>query len=142
MLLQEASRRLSGRIESSPLLKSPARRHAVTDRFSHRRRILNLLVLLLCCAAVAQAQTDKRQLTIEWIFGPEGRAVAGVPATSWLEDSTLMMLDNRQAPGERTFEKLDPATGRRQKVVDAGKALASLKSAVAGVDVNTLPWPI
>ncbi|HEX5703513.1 MAG TPA: S9 family peptidase [Pyrinomonadaceae bacterium] len=114
----------------------------MTDRFSYRCRILNLLALLLCCAGIASAQTDKRQLTIEWIFGPEGRAVAGVPATTWLEDSTLMMLDNRQTPAERTFEKLDPATGRRQKVVDAGKALASLKSSGAGADVNTLPWPI
>src|SRR5688572_3334730 len=114
----------------------------MTDRFSHRCRILNLLVLLWCCAGIAHAQADKRQLSIEWIFGPEGRAVAGVPATTWLEDSTLMMLDNRQTPAERTFEKLDPATGRRQKVVDAGKALASLKSAVADADVNTLPWPI
>lgn len=114
----------------------------MTSQFSYQRRILNLLVLLLCCAGIALAQTDKRQLTIEWIFGPEGRAVAGVPATAWLEDSTLIMLDNRRAPGERTVEKLDPVTGRRQKVVDADKALASLKAAVAGVDVNTLPWPI
>ena len=114
----------------------------MTDRSSYRRLILNLLVLLLCCAGIARAQTDKRQLTIEWIFGPEGRAVAGAPATAWLEDSSLMMLDNRRPPAERTFEKLDPATGRRQKIVDAGKALASLKSVVAGVDANTLPWPI
>jgi dipeptidyl-peptidase 4 len=99
------------------------------------------LVLLACVSALAVPQNDKRQLTVEWIFGPEGRTVASVPATAWLDDGSLIMLDNRRAPGERTFEKLAPATGQRQPIVDAVRALADLKSA-AGVNADVLPWPL
>ena len=82
-----------------------------------------------------------RPLTLEWIFGAEGRAVASVPATAWLDDGSLVILDNRRVARERTFEKLNPATGRREPLVDAARALADLKS-VAAVETDVLPWPI
>jgi dipeptidyl-peptidase-4 len=97
--------------------------------------------LLAASAAVAVAQSERRALTLEWIFGPEGRAVASVPQTAWLDDGSLVILDNRRASGDRTFEKLNPATGQRAALVDAVRALADLKS-VAAVDSATLPWPI
>src|SRR5688572_4717742 len=101
-------------------------------------RILLTVLLVVCCAATSLAQTTKRELTIEWIFGPEGRSVASVPTTAWLDDGTLVLLDNRRPAAERTFERLNPATGQRQPLVDATRALADLKRAVDGI--NTLSW--
>jgi dipeptidyl-peptidase 4 len=98
------------------------------------------LILLAAWAAVATAQSERRPLTLEWIFGPEGRAVASVPTTSWLDDGSLVILDNRRASRERTFEKLNPSTGQRAAMVDAVRALADLKSVAA--DSEVLPWPI
>lgn len=83
------------------------------------------VLVLACCAATILAQTTKRELTVEWIFGPEGRAVASVPTSAWLEDGNLVLLDNRRPPAERTFEKLNPATGQRQPLVDAAPLLIS-----------------
>src|SRR5688572_18653410 len=103
-------------------------------------RILLTVLLVVCCAATSPAQTTKRELTIEWIFGPEGRSVASVPTTAWLDDGSLVLLDNRRPAAERTFERLNPATGERQPLVDATRALADLKRAVDGI--NTLSWPL
>src|SRR5689334_10761197 len=97
------------------------------------------LLLLICCVANTPAQ-NKQKLTLEWVFGPEGRAVASVPDTAWLDDGSLMMLDNRRPPAQQTFEWLDSATGQRHSMVDAARALADLKS--AGVNLDALPWPL
>lgn len=102
---------------------------------------LTILFLLAVCAPPAAAQSGRRALTLEWIFGPEARSVASVPPTVWLDDGSLVVFDNRRPAGERTFEKLNPATGQRATMVDAARALADLKS-VAGVESATLPWPI
>src|SRR5690349_4479383 len=95
-----------------------------------------LLVLLLTLSAAVFAQTSKKQLTLEWIFGPEGRSVSSLPGTQWLDDGSMIILDNRRPAGERTFEKVDPATGNRQPIVDRSKAIANLKS--AGVKGDSL----
>lgn len=100
-----------------------------------------ILLLLVAGAAVATAQSERRPLTLEWIFGPEGRAVASVPPTAWLDDGSLVIFENRRTAREWTFEKLNPATGQRAAMVDVVRALADLKS-VAAVDSATLSWPI
>src|ERR1041385_30555 len=98
------------------------------------------LLLLASCAVNTLSQT--RKLTLEWVFGPEGRTVASVPATAWLDDCTLVMLDNRRPPAQQTFEKLNPATGQRQSTVDAARALADLRRVVEGMNDDVLPWPL
>src|ERR1043165_336036 len=100
---------------------------------------LTILVLLLCCVANTLGQTSKRELTPEWVFGPEGRTVARVPQTAWLDDGTLVMLDDRRPPAEQTFEKLNPATGQKQPMVDAARALADLRRTS---NMDALPWPL
>src|SRR5690242_541609 len=100
------------------------------------------LVLLVCCLANALGQTSKRELTLDWVFGPEGRTVASLPQTAWLDDGTLVLRDNRRPPAQQTFERLNPATGQRQSIVDAARALADLKRAVAGADADALQWPL
>src|SRR6186713_1418443 len=80
-------------------------------------------------APVAEAQTPaKTGLTVEWIFGDEGRSVAGLPAHVWLADGKLMLYDGRQPPAQRTFEVLDPATGARRAVLNMAAAVANLKT--------------
>jgi dipeptidyl-peptidase-4 len=101
---------------------------------------LTILLLLVCCVANTLGQTSKRELTVEWVFGPEGRAVASVPTTAWLDDGTLVILDNRRPPAEQTFEKLNPATGQKQSIVDSVRALADLRRTIN--NINTLPWPL
>ncbi|HEX5601348.1 MAG TPA: DPP IV N-terminal domain-containing protein, partial [Pyrinomonadaceae bacterium] len=110
--------------------------HNFTARFA-RVSFIGLLLL-----ANAVGQTGKRELTLEWIYGPEGRTVASVPATAWLDDGALVILDDRRAPAARTFEKLNPATGQRQPIVDAARALADLRRAVEGVNIDALTWPV
>lgn len=97
--------------------------------------------IFLFSASFALAQTASRPLTLEWIFGPEGRSIASVPATFWLDDDSLIILDSRKPVAERTFEKINPGTGARQPITSAARVLAALKSA-AGVDLPSVPWPI
>lgn len=96
----------------------------------------------MACVLNVLGQTGRRELTLEWIFGPEGRPVASVPATVWLDDGALVILDDRRPPAARTFEKLNPATGQRQTIVDAARALADLKRAVEGMNPDALTWPL
>ena len=100
------------------------------------------LMLVVCCVAATLAQTAKRELTLDWVFSPEGRTVASLPQTAWLDDGTLVLRDNRRPPAQQTFEKLNPATGQRQPIVDAARALADLKRVVAGTDADALQWPL
>jgi dipeptidyl-peptidase-4 len=114
--------------------------HDLAARFA--RVPFTVLLLLACCVANTLGQTSKRQLTLEWIFGPEGRMVASVPATAWLDEGTLVILDNRRPLPEQTFVKLNPATGQRQSIVDSARALADLRRVVEGMNLNVLPWPL
>lgn len=111
-----------------------------------RRRLLGLcLVGLLGVSAplAAQGVSAPSRLSVEWIFGPEGRAVAAVPSVAWLENGVALLLDPRRPPVERTLERLDPATGRREPVVDRARALASLKAAAGEAPVpDALTWPV
>lgn len=100
------------------------------------------IILCLALASTLSAQTEKRQLTLEWIFGPEGRSVASLPPTSWLDDGTAIMLDTRRPASERTFERLDPAKSMRRIVVERAKVLASLSAGVEGLKPESPPWPI
>ena len=104
------------------------------------------LLLLLCCFVeqfVIAQSVARKQLTLNWIYGSEGRNVANVPPTAWLDDNTAVILDNRRPRAERTFERLNPANGERHSLVDAPHALADLKSAVDGIDTTDgLPWPL
>jgi len=110
------------------------------DMTSGFMRMVIMTLVIFTSSLVAVSQDGKRQLALEWVFGPEGRSVASLPQTAWLDDGSLMVLDNRKPEHERTFEKLNPATGQRQPVLDAVRGLASLKS-VAGITLAVLPWP-
>ncbi|HKG59359.1 MAG TPA: prolyl oligopeptidase family serine peptidase [Pyrinomonadaceae bacterium] len=108
----------------------------LTTRFA---RVSLTGLILLACVLTTLGQTGKRELTLEWIHGPEGRMVASVPATAWVDDGTLVILDDRRPPAARTFEKLNPATGQRQTIVDAARALDA-RSRSRGALVEKQSW--
>ena len=81
----------------------------------HRRHLGSILGCLIAFAVLVgnERVLSQSRLTLEWVFGPEGRAVARVPSFVWLDDGSAILYDTRRPAAERTFEKLDPATGSR-----------------------------
>src|SRR5262245_39518836 len=96
-----------------------------------RALVFSLVVLLSAPFATptATAQTQsKPALTVEWIFGDEGRQVASLPLYFWTSDNSLLMYDGRRPPSQRAFELLDPSTGARRVAFDMAAAVASLNA--------------
>jgi len=107
-----------------------------------RAGALVLLALLTASPLQAQAPASAATpLTLEWIFGPEGRGVERVPAFMWLNDGSAVMLDTRRPEAEQTFERIDPATGARRPALVAATALANLKALLPDTKLTALPWP-
>ena len=104
-------------------------------------RIRTMACVLALAAAIAGAQ-EKTEITVDWVFSDEAQALTALPATMWTSANEVLLLDPRVPKGERTLERLDPATGKRWPAVDRGRALASLEEA-AGKDAvpEALAWP-
>ena len=102
-----------------------------------------VLTVSLFGAAPARPQTTAANgLTLEWVYGDEGRRVASVPSHAWLSDGRLLLLDVRRPPAERTFEVLDPSTGARRPALDMAAAVAGLKALLPDSGVTqSLEWP-
>lgn len=99
---------------------------------------LPVAVVLLACAGSAQQPA----LTPEWIYSEEGSKVARVPSHVWLEDGSVILYDTAPPPAQRTFEKLGPAGGSLQPILDMAKAVASLKALAPAVETKpALEWP-
>jgi WD40-like Beta Propeller Repeat len=112
-----------------------------------RSRMLRLVALLLSATfglLAATAQTPTRTpLTVEWIFGDEGRQVASLPSHVWLMDGSLLLYDGRQPQSQRVFELLDPSTGVRRLAFDMGAAVVSLNALLPASEARqTLEWPL
>ncbi len=88
------------------------------------------------------AQPPEAPLTVDWIYGPQARLVSAVPNYFWTSNGPAIIYDRRKPQDERTFYKLDPATGKQEKILDSRKALESLK---ANLPADSLPdyvaWP-
>lgn len=117
-----------------------------------RTRPSSLIALLWATlgisAAIAQTPSNQagvRQptpLTVEWIYGDEGRQVASLPSHLWLMDGSLLIYDGRKPQAERVFELLDPSTGVRRRAFDMTAAVASLNALLpASESRQTLEWP-
>ncbi|HLO66480.1 MAG TPA: DPP IV N-terminal domain-containing protein [Holophaga sp.] len=101
---------------------------------------MNRLILAFASACALVAAPP---VTLEWIHSPEGRAYYALPRTLWLKDGGLLLDDVRKPAGERTLERLDPATGERRAALDAAKALGSLQAATGAKEKPArLPWPL
>ncbi|MCA1557034.1 MAG: DPP IV N-terminal domain-containing protein, partial [Acidobacteria bacterium] len=109
------------------------------------KRSLSLLILLyLSLIAVSSAiSQQKKDITVDWIFSDESGAVSALPSHAWLPDGTAILYDVRQPPAKRTFERLNPQTGTRTPMLDAQKALTTLRGLLTKSDVpQSLPWPV
>ena len=103
--------------------------------------VLILATLALVFAASFQVFAQSPPLTVEWISGA-GSKVAEVPSFKWLDDGTAIVYDVRKPETERTFEKLDPASGNRTAILNMSQAVASLKGMVNDPEIKqALPWP-
>lgn len=105
--------------------------------------ILTIVLTSLFHTPTIKAQApSKATLTLEWIFGDEGRTVASVPSYQWLADGKLMLYDGRLPASQRAFEILDPATGVRRKAFEMKDALASINALLPASPIkDVLAWP-
>src|ERR1700712_2853127 len=105
-----------------------------------RRPCVCLSFLLM--AAMAQAQPAGRPaLTASWLEA-ESSTVSSVPQFEWLDDGTVILLDNRNPENARTFERLVPQTGVRSPMLNARSALQSLTSLrTPGSHEGEIEWP-
>jgi len=95
---------------------------------------------LLVLAAVPLGGAE---LTVDWITGPEAEQVTRLPRYAWTSDDRVLLFDERKPSAERTFERLDPATGLRGAAVDRAAAMASLAALLDGAELpESLTWPI
>lgn len=100
-----------------------------------------VIYLLLLVAAQGSAQ-QKREITVDWIYGEEASKVSALPAHVWLADGTAVLYDIRRPAELRRFERLNPQTGQLTPTMEARKAMTSLRSVLTkGVMPDALPWP-
>jgi dipeptidyl-peptidase-4 len=104
--------------------------------------VLSAALAVVLTAGVPRAQTPaKAPPTFDWVFG-EGRTVGSVPATQWLSDGRLMLLDGRPPAPQRVFQVLDPATGARRDAFEMARAVASLNALRPKASaLAVLAWP-
>src|ERR1044072_3631472 len=102
-----------------------------------------VLAVSILGAAPARSQDKAANgLTLEWIYGDEGRSVASLPEHVWLSDGRLLLFDVRRPPAERTFEVLEPLTGARRPALDMAAAVGSLNALLPDSGVTqSLNWP-
>jgi dipeptidyl-peptidase-4 len=103
---------------------------------------LHIICLMVIAWSSVIAQ-QKREITVDWIYSKEAVEATALPAHAWLPDGTAILYDVRQPLEKRTFERLNPQTGRRAPMLDAQSAMESLR-ALLNKDAmpETLPWPI
>lgn len=90
------------------------------------RYFTTILVFIFLLNPSLSAQ-DKGEITVEWIYGNKSAEITAIPSFTWLNDGTVLLYDNRKPPKKRTFEYLDPASGKRTPALDRDKALSSFK---------------
>jgi dipeptidyl-peptidase-4 len=106
-----------------------------------RRWLAIILVFSATVFPMAAAQ-ERSKITVEWIYSEEGKNVAALPSYAWLDDGTALILDPRVPPEKRTIVRLNPKTGARTPMVDAKRALRSMKAAAGDEQTaKGLDWP-
>jgi dipeptidyl-peptidase-4 len=106
------------------------------------RRLSFFAIVCLALASTAVSQ-QKRGITVDWIYSDEATKVSALPSYAWLSDGTAILYDVRRPIEKRTFERLNPQTGQRTSILDAQRAMTSLRSVLTKGDVpEGLPWPL
>jgi dipeptidyl-peptidase-4 len=100
---------------------------------------LAIAILVLSSATVAQ---PKRSVTLEWIYSDSAAQVTATPLFVWLKSGTAILYDRRVPASDRTFEHFNPRSGERRPMLDASKAISSLRALLGNDAPRTLSWPI
>ncbi len=112
------------------------------NRTEFRRLVLLPFLVVLTIALTWGEAQERQKMTVEWLYGPEARQIVSAPRYEWLGNGTAVYWDVGKPAAERTFEILDPQTGKRTPLLDAAKARESLLKYL-GKDgaPSELPWP-
>lgn len=108
-------------------------------------RCLGLLiaVYLVLFAAVTAVAQQKKEITVDWIYSDESAKPSALPSHAWLADGTAIIYDVRQPAEKRTFERLNPEMGKLAPMLDAQRAMTSLRALLTKGEVpEALPWPV
>lgn len=101
-----------------------------------------VLLFLVMAAVLSGFAQEKRKMTVEWIYSDESQEALALPLYQWLDNGTAIYYDNQKPKEERTFEILDPRTGKRTVLLDAAKALQDLEKYLGKEGTpKSLPWP-
>lgn len=110
--------------------------------FIRRLSFFTVIYLALAASSTAISQ-QKREITVDWIYSDESGKVSALPSYAWLPDGTAILYDVRQPVEQRTFERLNPQTGQRVPILDAQRAMSSLRGVLTKGEVpEALPWPV
>lgn len=88
---------------------------------------LYALCLMTVAASMVLAQ-EKKEMTVEWVYSEDAANATALPAYFWLRDGTALVYDRRRPKQERSFERFNPQTGKREPALDMRKAMASLQT--------------
>jgi len=108
-----------------------------------KNRFLRFMVLqlfVICSFSFLFAQ-DKQKITLEWIHSNQPGQYTRLPSHFWLNNSKLILFDNRKPVDERIFELFDPKTGKTSNLLDIKNALTSLKGLVGENAPSSIRWP-
>lgn len=105
----------------------------------------NLLLAFILIAGFgfftfASGGTEEK-VSIEGMFNPGFQAALSTPQFLWLRDGSALMMDGRVEPAKRTFERLNPRTGKRTQVIEASIVLDALKKELGSSTPKALSWP-
>src|SRR5262245_9043724 len=99
--------------------------------------------ILLTLCLVAPRATERKAMTVEWIFSDEGDAVAGVPAAFWTTKDDVLFFDSHRPKAERTIERFSAETSVGAAAVDRNAALLGLRDLLDEKDrPEGLGWPV
>lgn len=110
-----------------------------------RKDVVFLLasIFFLTTAIVGVNAQEKSKITVEWLYSQEGKNVGKLPSFCWLKDGTALIYYPLLPKKERTILRLNPETGQQTPVLDAEKALKSLKGLLTKKKgPKALPWPL
>ena len=99
------------------------------------------LAVLILTPSVPAAD-DAERITLDWVFSDEGKSAASVPDHAWFESGHGLLYDKHPEMAQRTLERLDPATGKRRKLVDSANSLELLNEMFKPEEpYEELGWP-
>ena len=103
-------------------------------------RSVALAALTFLLSGDARAQEER--LTIDWIFGEDGKTATSVPKHAWLDNKRILLYDSRATKSERTLEIYEIRNGRRQAAVNAKDVLQALNEQIDSDEpIEELGWP-